>query len=290
MAKTYEELKQENKKLKGQVISSLRELTQRNEQLMAHQKDLDDSITYAERIQTAIMPPKNYIDRVLPENFILYLPRDVVSGDFYFVEELNDEVVFAAVDCTGHGIPGALISMIGFNYLHLAVADKGITQPSKILQYLDVGVNERLRQTANESGVKDGMELGLCTLNRKTNVLQYAGAYNPMYIISDNEISIIKPDKLEIGVNPDGVADDYTNHTLQLKKGDSVYLLSDGFPDQFGGPKGKKFMYKQLRDVLVELNDLTMPEQKKRLLTIFHNWKGSEEQVDDVLIMGVRVE
>ena len=289
MKKSYEELLEENKKLKNKLIFSMRELTQRNEQLIAHQKDINDSISYAERIQTAIMPPENYINRVLPENFILYLPRDVVSGDFYFVEEIGDEVVFAAVDCTGHGIPGALISMIGFNYLHIAVADKGITMPSKILQYLDVGVNERLRQTANESGVKDGMELGLCTLNRKTKELQYSGAYNPMYIISDGEMKIVKPDKLEIGVNSDGVPDDYTNHIIQLKEGDSIYLLSDGFADQFGGPKGKKFMYKQLRDTLVELNNYPMKEQKEKLLTIFQNWKGFEDQVDDVLLMGVRV-
>ncbi len=289
MKKSYEELLEENANLKDRLISTIRELTQRNEQLIEHQQDINDSIAYAERIQSAIMPPKNYINRVLPENFVLYLPRDIVSGDFYFVEEVEDEVVFAAVDCTGHGIPGALISMIGFNYLHRAVADKKITTPSEILQYLDVGVNERLRQTANESGVNDGMELGLCSLNRKTNVLQYSGAYNPMYIISNNEIKVVSPDKLEIGVNPDGVADDYTNHTIQLQKGDCVYLLSDGFADQFGGPKGKKFMYKQLRNLLLELNKLPMKEQKERLLSTFYKWKGSEEQVDDVLLMGVRV-
>lgn len=286
---TIEQYKAENKKLKERLISSMRELTQRNEQLLAHQRDLDDSISYAERIQTAIMPPDHLIKAALPESFIFYLPRDVVSGDFYFVEKVGDEVIFAAVDCTGHGIPGALISVIGFNYLHRAVVENGLSIPSEILQYLDVGVNERLRQTDNESGVNDGMELGLCSLNTKTRLLQYSGAYNPMYIVSKGELTIVKADKLEIGVNPDGVADDYTNHTIQLEKGDCVYLFSDGFADQFGGPKGKKFMYKQLRDVLVENSKRDMSDQKKILNSIFHNWKGSEEQVDDVLLIGVRV-
>jgi len=287
--KTIEQYKAENKKLKDRLISSMRELSQRNQQLLAHQKDLEDSISYAERIQSAIMPPDNLIKKALPESFIFYLPKDVVSGDFYFVEEVDDEVIFSAVDCTGHGIPGALISVIGFNYLHRAVVENGIMVPSEILQYLDVGVNERLRQTDNASGVNDGMELSLCNLNKKTRLLQYSGAYNPLYIVSDGEMRIIKGDKLEIGVNPDGVADDYTNHTFQLKEGDCIYLFSDGFADQFGGPKGKKFMYKQLREVLLSLNKRTMEEQKQILSSVFQNWKGSEEQVDDVLLIGVRV-
>jgi serine phosphatase RsbU (regulator of sigma subunit) len=289
MAKTYEELEAENKKLKGQLMGTMRELTQRNEQLLEHQKDVNASISYAERIQSAIMPPNELIKLALPKSFIFYLPRDVVSGDFYFVEKVGDEVIFAAVDCTGHGIPGALISVIGFNYLHRAVVENGIHVPSEILQYLDVGVNERLRQTDNASGVSDGMELSLCNLNMKTKVLQYAGAYNPIYIVSDGELTVVKGDKLEIGVNPDGVADDYTNHTIQLKEGDCVYLFSDGYADQFGGPKGKKFMYKQLRDTLLNINKLSMKEQKKVLGSVFQNWRGKEDQVDDVLLMGVRI-
>lgn len=289
MKKTYEELVLENKKLKERLISSTRELTQRNEFLKEQHKHFEDSINYAERIQAAIMPPSKLIESALPESFVFYLPRDVVSGDFYFVEDLGEEVIFAAVDCTGHGIPGALISVIGFNYIHRAVTEKKLSQPSDILKFLDVGVNERLRQTDNESGVKDGMELSLCNLNKKTRVLQYSGAYNPIYIISNNELKIIKADKFEIGVNPDGVADDYNNHTIQLSKGDCVYLFSDGYADQFGGPKGKKFMYKQLREKLIEVNHLPMEEQHKILSSAFHKWKSNEEQVDDVLLIGVRV-
>lgn len=289
MKKTYEQLVIENKKLKERLISSTRELTQRNEFLAEQHKHFADSITYAERIQSAIMPPSTLIEKALPDSFIFYLPRDIVSGDFYFVEDLGDEVIFSAVDCTGHGIPGALISVIGFNYIHRAVTEKKLTQPSDILKFLDVGVNERLRQTDNESGVKDGMELSLCNLNKKTRVLQYSGAYNPIYIVSDGELTIIKADKFEIGVNPDGVADNYTNHTIQLKKGDCVYLFSDGYADQFGGPKGKKFMYKQLRETLLNINEKSMKEQNNILSDTFHKWKHKEEQIDDVLLIGVRV-
>ena len=289
MKKTYEQLVAENKKLKERLISSIRELTQRNEILAEQHKHFEDSITYAERIQSAIMPPDSLIELALPDSFIFYLPRDIVSGDFYFVEDLGDEVIFAAVDCTGHGIPGALISVIGFNYIHRAVIENNIRTPSDILKFLDVGVNERLRQTDNESGVKDGMELSLCNLNKKTKVLQYSGAYNPIYIVSDGELTIVKADKFEIGVNPDGIADNYTNHTIQLKKGDCVYLFSDGYADQFGGPKGKKFMYKQLREMLIAINEKSMKEQYNILSAAFHQWKNKEEQVDDVLLIGVRV-
>ncbi len=287
--KTYEQLEKENQLLKERLISSMRELTQRNEVLVEQQKHFEDSINYAKRIQEAIMPPDSLIKKALPDSFIFYLPRDVVSGDFYFVEDLGDEVIFSAVDCTGHGIPGALISVIGFNYIHRAVTSKKYTIPSDILKYLDVGVNERLRQTDNESGVKDGMELSLCNLNKRTRVLQFAGAYNPIYIISKGELQIIKADKYEIGVNPDGVADDYNNHTFQLEEGDCVYLFSDGYADQFGGPKGKKFMYKQLRELLIEINPKSMDEQHNILAARFMEWQGKEEQVDDVVIMGVRV-
>lgn len=289
MKPTYEELLEENKKLKERLISTMRELTQRNEQLLEQQKEIEDSISYAERIQAAIMPPKSMIKDALPKSFILYLPRDIVSGDFYFIEETGDEVIFAAVDCTGHGIPGALMSVVGFNYLHQAVTEHHLTQPSKILQFLDVGVNERLRQTDGQSGVNDGMDLGLCTLNKKTKMLQYSGAYNPVYIVSDGELKEIKADKFPIGVNPGGLPDDYNNHEMQLKEGDCVYLFSDGYADQFGGPKGKKFMYKRLREKLLEVNNLPMPHQKEILLNTFNEWKGDEDQIDDVLLMGVRV-
>jgi len=214
MKPTYEELLKENEELKLALQQEKDNVSVALARVVESKKELDDSISYAERIQRAIMPPLDLVDTILPKSFILYLPKDVVSGDFYFVEQYGDEIVFASVDCTGHGVPGALMSVVGFNYLHQAVTEKGITKPAEILSFLDAGVNERLRQTGGESGVNDGMDLSLCTLNIKTKVLQYAGAYNPLYVISNNELLQTKADKSPIGVNTDGVTDEYTNHSL----------------------------------------------------------------------------
>ena len=252
-------------------------------------KDLLDSIKYAYRIQNAISPPQNLVDELIPDSFILYKPKDVVSGDFYFVSKFHDRAIFAAVDCTGHGVPGALMSVIGYNWLVQGVREGEIDTPGKLLSYLDEGVNETLRQTADESGVKDSMDLAVCTIDYKTNTVMYAGAYNPLYYVHKGELHEIKSDKLPIGVNEDGVVDIYTDHTIKLDKGDTVYIFSDGYADQFGGPKGKKFMYKQLREVILSVQDRPMAEQCEILDEILVNWQGDEEQVDDILVIGVKI-
>jgi serine phosphatase RsbU (regulator of sigma subunit) len=299
-----EELRKENQRLVAELKELKSVLAKQYNELHHQHQELSDSIDYAQRIQRALHPPDYYIDDVLPENFILYLPKDVVSGDFYFVEAYQEHVVFAAVDCTGHGIPGALMSVVGFNYLDQAVKQNGITNASEILSLLDEGVNERLRQTGGESGVNDGMDLGLCSLNKNTMELQYAGAYNPLYIVTEKTDSYdypiraesenhhlfeVKADKLPIGVNTDGVTDIYTNHRFMLKKGQTIYLLSDGYADQFGGPRGKKMKYRKLRELLVSIQDQSMKQQMQTLLDYFHQWQGDQEQVDDVIIMGVRI-
>ncbi len=286
---TYEQLLAENERLTTELLNERKKLSIIIEELAESKKELTDSISYAERIQGAIMPPKTLVKSILPDSFILYLPKDVVSGDFYFVEKVGDEVIFAAVDCTGHGVPGALMSVVGFNYLHQAVTEKGLTKPSEIISFLDFGVNQRLRQTDGESGVNDGMDLSLCTLNTKTNLLQYAGAYNPIYIIKNGELIELESDKFPIGVNTNGVIDEYTNHIIQLSKGDCIYMFSDGYADQFGGPKGKKLKYSTLRNMLLANHILSMTEQKLKYAKIFNDWKGELEQVDDVLLMGIRV-
>lgn len=347
--KLFEELKR--KKLK--LTSTLKELEEKNFELAAHHRDLTDSVNYAKRIQMAIMPPKYVVNKLLEESFIMYWPKDVVSGDFYFVDRIKDQVIFAAVDCTGHGVPGALMSVVGFNCLDQAITKMGMTNPSEILSFLDEGVNDTLRQTADESGVKDGMDLAMCTFNTKTKELQYSGAYNPLYVIKKVESFVskrerkidvehpreikkqlvkaskdnteaevvvatnngdghwlggeeevinhpsvslgehhlfeIKADKLPIGVNIDGVVDIYTNHTVPVEKGDAVYLFTDGYADQFGGPSEKKFKYHRLKELLLSIQDKPMPEQKRILVKTFSKWKGDEDQIDDVLIMGLRV-
>lgn len=293
---SIDSLKSENERLKRELEAVKMELTTLKQQLeeehsllVESKKDLTDSISYAKRIQQAIMAPISVVETLLGDSFVLYLPKDVVSGDFYFVEEKGDDIFFSAVDCTGHGVPGALMSVVGFNYLHQAIMEKHIHEPNEILSYLDEGVNDRLRQTGGESGIKDGMDLGLCAFNRRTQVLQYAGAYNPLYLVTKEGLIETKADKLPIGMNTDGVVDIYTNHTFQLSSGDCIYLFSDGYADQFGGPKGKKFKYKQLRDLLEEIHQMSMVEQKQVLIHRFEEWRGEESQIDDILIMALRV-
>ncbi|MBL4753958.1 MAG: SpoIIE family protein phosphatase [Flavobacteriales bacterium] len=349
-SKLFEELKRKKVKLS----SMMKELQEKNAELSERSRDLSDSVNYAKRIQLAIMPPRHEVNKMMEESFIMYLPKDVVSGDFYFVEKIDDQVIFAVVDCTGHGVPGALMSVVGFNCLDQAITKDRMTRPCDILSFLDEGVNATLRQTADASGVKDGMDLGLCTFDVVTNVLQYSGAYNPAYIVTksdrlevirEREIDVLHPrvvgskaekeavaelasvggskngahgarawlggretvsfepsisldgrhlfeikaDKLPIGVNLDGVVDIYTNNTVQLAPGDTVYLFSDGYADQFGGANCKKFKYHRLKQMLVSIQDKTMIAQKRILVKSFNHWKGEEDQIDDVLIMGLRV-
>jgi serine phosphatase RsbU (regulator of sigma subunit)/Tfp pilus assembly protein PilF len=260
-----------------------------NKEIM-HQKDeITDSINYARRIQDSILAPVHAVKQVIPESFILYLPKDVVSGDFYWVEEENGHRIFASVDCTGHGVPGALMSVVGFNLLNRAVKEMHLTKPSEILRELDYGVNKLLRQSEVGSTVKDGMDISLCSYLPETRMLQYAGAFNPLYIVRDGQLSQVKADKSPIGVNVDGVVDSYTNHEIAMLPGDMVYLFSDGYADQFGGPAGKKLKYKRLRELLVQISGKSVEEQEITLRGEFNYWKGDLEQVDDVLIIGMRV-
>ncbi len=259
-------------------------------------KNITDSINYAQRIQSSILPPDRLVNELLPDSFVLYLPKDIVSGDFYWMEKSKDKVVFAAVDCTGHGVPGAMMSVLGFNLLSQAVNERGLTKPSDILRHLDAGVNTMLRQSTETNTVKDGMDLALCTLDIEKKELQYAGAYNGLWVVkgangqeANRQLVEIKADKSPIGVNVDGVVDNYTNHTLQLEKGDCIYIFSDGYADQFGGPRGKKFKYKAMKELLLSINGQTMKEQKRTMEKALMDWKGGLEQVDDVLVIGVRI-
>lgn len=276
--------------LKAKLKTAFRELGQRNDQLSEKHQEVTDSINYAQRIQIAMMQPEYLVKERLEDSFIIYMPKDVVSGDFYYVGKKQDDiVVFGAIDCTGHGVPGALLSVIGFTFIQQAVRERGMTTPSDILTFLDDGVNRILRQTGDESGVKDGMDLALCSLNTKTRVLEYAGAYNPLYYFNKGELKEVKANRNPIGVNEDGIPDEYTNHRVQLDKGDTLYLMSDGFADQFGGKHGSKFKYRRLRKLIHSIQDLSMGGQKEKFEDAFYRWKGDYDQVDDILIIGVRV-
>ncbi|MCW3084783.1 MAG: hypothetical protein JWP12_2149 [Bacteroidetes bacterium] len=264
-------------------------LEHRNTEITQQKKEITDSINYAKRIQESILPPTETWNKLLPDSFIFYRPKDIVSGDFYWIEQKNDIVCFAAVDCTGHGVPGALMSVVGFNLLTQAINEVNLVKPSEILKHLDAGVTKTLRQSEEGKGVKDGMDLSLCSLNKKTLELQYAGAFNSLYYVSNGILKEIKADKFPIGVNIDDKVDEYTNHTIQLQKGDCIYLYSDGYADQFGGSKGKKFKYNKLKELLLDVAQLPVEEQRNVIENAFDTWKGGLEQIDDVVVIGVRV-
>lgn len=269
---------------------SNQELTQMNIEISEQKKEITDSINYARRIQEAILPPQHYVNNLLPNSFIMYRPKDIVSGDFYFIEQLDDSIYFAAVDCTGHGVPGAMMSVLGFNLISQALHEKGKRTPADILQYLDWGVNKTLRQSDEGNTVKDGMDLAVCRYQPASRKLQYAGVQNPLYMISAaGEFTIVKADKSPIGINVDGIIDEYTNHEMKLNEGDCVYIFTDGFADQMGGEKGKKFMYKPFRELLLSVSTEDMPVQLQKITQAFDRWKGKNDQIDDVLVMGMKV-
>ena len=215
------------------------------------------------------------------------MPKDIVSCDFYWGAEKEGYWYFAAVDCTGHGVPGAIMSMLGISFLNDIVSSEGLHSPAEILNRLRDKVVKELRQTGETGGSKDGMDISLCSLNINTNELQWAGANNSLNLIQNGKLGIVKADKQPIGYHPN--SHPFTNHEIQLQKGDSIYLYSDGYADQFGGLKGKKFKYKQLDDLIMTNQFLPMKDQKEILKKHFIEWRGPLEQVDDVTIFGIRI-
>jgi serine phosphatase RsbU (regulator of sigma subunit) len=256
------------------------------DQIAEKNKNITDSINYASRIQQAILPSKEEISRKLKDYFILYKPKDIVSGDFYFYAEQNDKVIVAVADCTGHGVPGAFMSMIGNDILNQIVIEKGVTTPSEILEMLNKGVKKALKQEAARAETGDGMDIALCSIDLKNYILEFAGAMRPLYHVS-GELQKIDGDKASIA----GATDDsfkFRNNRIELKQGDSVYIYTDGYLDQFGGEKGKKFMAKNFRNLLSSVHHKPMAEQQRILDVTLTDWAREKEQVDDILVMGIR--
>jgi serine phosphatase RsbU (regulator of sigma subunit) len=273
--------------VKGNITKRKTNQTLENQKLQIETKnrDITDSIQYAKRIQGAILPSDKMIKKHLKESFIFYKPKDIVAGDFYWMDTDGENVLFAAADCTGHGVPGAMVSVVCHNALNRAVREFKLTEPAKILDKVTHLVIETFEQS--EANIKDGMDIALCNFNTKTNELQYAGANNSLYLIRDNELIEIKSDKQPIGkynkIFP------FTNHKLTIKEKDCFYLFTDGYADQFGGEKGKKFKYKQFKELLLKNHKDSMQEQLNSLTNTFNNWKGNLEQIDDVCVIGVRI-
>lgn len=276
------------------VIAQFRE---KNEIIEMQNNDIKASLTYAQRIQHAILPPNEKIEKVFEDYFIFYEPKDIISGDFYWFSsvrttpeegESEEIIVIAAVDCTGHGVPGALMSIMGNAILNQSLTQKGVNSPAEALGFL----NGQLVKNLNS--INDGMDVCFCAINRRTLALQYAGANNPLYIIRNGELIEFKADKKAIGADhSDAEQKTFTNNHFQLQPGDAIYMFSDGYADQFGGPEsfrgGKKFKYNRFKSLLLESQDKSMAEQRKILIENYNAWKGELEQVDDILILGLKI-
>jgi serine phosphatase RsbU (regulator of sigma subunit) len=257
-------------------------------EIQSKNKKITESINYARRIQGAILPDNTVIHKSLPESFILYKAKDVVSGDFPWFLQLGDEIYIAAVDCTGHGVPGALISLIGYFLLNDIVRSQRISDPGIILDYLDEGVTKTLRQDMDDSKTKDGMDIALCKINIRTNVVEYAGAHRALYYMSKDGLQEIKGNKFPIGGGKYKNQTNFTNTKLHVKKGESIYFCSDGYPDQFGGPENTKLGPKRIREIIQENHNSKMSVVQQVFDNQFETWKGVNKQTDDVLMIGIK--
>jgi serine phosphatase RsbU (regulator of sigma subunit)/HAMP domain-containing protein len=271
-----------------EVVRQKEEIEYKNSELEILYKQVTDSIHYAKRIQEAILPPDSFIQSALPNSFVLFKPKDIVSGDFYWVAQKSNLVYFAAVDCTGHGVPGAFMSLVGHNILKDIINNSDVTKPSDIMDQLREGVVNTLHADNSGKERKDGMDMTLCCINYSTLELQFAAAFNSLYIVRAGELLEYKANKFPIGAFI-GEKKSFTNHSIQLEKNDQIFIFSDGYADQFGGTKGKKFMVGNFRKLLASISDLAPDEQKKQLDSTLTSWQGSHEQVDDVLVIGVKI-
>ena len=279
------------RKQKQQIETQKQQVEEAHHLLEEKNKEVMDSIHYAQRIQQALLKNEDRLSHQLPEHFILFQPKDIVSGDFYWLHQKENFIYLAAADCTGHGVPGAFLTMLGTSFLNEINAVETVLTPAEILNELRKRIMRELSQTGAAGESKDGMDISLLRIDVTSQTVQWAGANNPLYVIHKSKqeeiLEEIKSNKQPIGYSYD--MKPFTNHELTVNKGDSLYIFSDGFADQFGGPKGKKYKYKPFKDKLEEIHQLPLSNQKQLLEEEFQNWKGSLEQVDDVCIIGVRL-
>lgn len=288
---------QQNIILENQVQQRTQEILLQKEEILHKNQEILDSINYAKRIQLALITPEEILKNSVPNSFVYFQPKDIVSGDFYWFAELsttkentNNEklVVFSVADCTGHGVPGAFMSLIGIKILNQSIKQKEVNSPSEALDFLNKQVYITMNKHASENNVvRDGMDAVLFAINFKNLLLSYAGANNPLYIVRNKEIIELKPDKQPIGAYE--LQQPFTNQTLELQKGDVVYATTDGYIDQFGGEDGKKLKSKRFKEKLIECSSLPIEQQKEFLNIFFNTWKGKLEQLDDICVMGIKI-
>ena len=248
----------------------------------AHQKEVIDSINYAKRIQFALLAQSDFLNENLGNHFIFFKPKDIVSGDFYWAAKHNDSFYLAVCDCTGHGVPGAFMSLLSMGFLSEAIKEKNILEPHKVFNY----VRKRLIESITNENQKDGFDGILVRFNNKENEITYAASNNHPIVVSNNQLNQLLCDKMPVGKGERG--ESFNLYTIEANKGDMLYLYTDGYPDQFGGPKGKKFKYKPLNDLLLSIRNESPSDQKQILNSTFENWKSDLEQVDDVCIVGIK--
>lgn len=265
-----------------------RKIRYANQQLAYQKKQITDSIEYASRIQSAMLPPSEIISGIIPEHFIFFKPRDIVSGDFYWISEKEGKTIVAAVDCTGHGVPGAFMSMLGFAFMSEIINKEKSLIPNIILNQLREYVKESLHQTGRENETKDGMDVALCVIDQENKNLQFSGAYNSLFLFRGTELITLKADRMPIGIHL-AEKTSFTNHEINFLPGDCIYIFTDGFIDQFGGDEGRKFKIKAFKELLKSVQNLSINDQYKAIERKFYEWKGNYEQIDDILIIGIRL-
>jgi len=263
------------------------ELADKNKVIEEKSIEITDSINYAKRIQQAILPPNSEFKLALKKCFVFYEPKDIVAGDFYWMQKIGDTILYAAADCTGHGVPGAMVSVVCYNALNRAVKEYGLTKPADILNKTSELVVDTFKRSEDQRNIKDGMDIALCTIDFRKKELQYSGANNPLYLYREGELIEIKANKRSVGNSYR--KEDFINHTICLNENDCVYTFSDGYADQFGGHKGKKFMLKRFKKLLLSINELSMETQYAKIEEEFNAWKGETFQVDDVCVIGVKI-
>jgi serine phosphatase RsbU (regulator of sigma subunit) len=271
----------------SEMKSAYREIEIQRSELQLRNKDLTDSLNYARRIQAALLPSEHHIRRIFPDYFIYYRPKHIVSGDFYWFSERDDKYFIAAADCTGHGVPGALMSMIGLELIHKIINDMKVDDSDQVL----LTMNRELESAffKEESGkpiIKDGIEMSICIIDKKTRLMEFSGAFLPVYIVRDDKLIEIKGDKKNVVQSFAMVS--FNRSTFTLQEGDLLYLFSDGYADQFGGPENKKFMYRRLRHILLTISKYPLPDQQRILDETIDSWMEGHDQIDDMMILGVR--
>lgn len=276
------------KKQKSEIEQQHEELKTQSEYITAQNRKITDSIKYASRIQAAVLPQYDYIKKLLPQHFILFKPRDIVSGDFYWATAKNEKVVFVAADCTGHGVPGAFMSMLGVSFLNEIVNKNPISTAGFILDNLRDYVKSTLSQEGKADEAKDGMDLSLCIIDKENKILQFAGAHNPLIYFRNGELHEIKADKMPIGIHASEEMP-FTNHVLEIEKDDIFYMFSDGYHDQLGGDKRRKFMKKPFKRLLGKIHQKPLAEQKEILDKENVDWIGNYEQIDDIIVVGFKI-